>query len=150
MKQYVMLAVLLAVLGSCASGEQQEDERTASRPSAGPAEVVRDYQQFVDRNQFERAKVLSTREEQQRLDELAKMLAGELQDSTILESEFLELECETKGDLANCYCRIRDQYETYEMVYTLVRRRGRWLIAAPEEEFPVEDPAVDRMLDQLQ
>jgi len=150
MKWFVTLVGLLVGLSSCTSGGQQEREGGASGQSTGPEKVVRSYQEYIDNNQFEQAKSLSTREEQQRLDELADLLAGELQDSTILNSKFLELECEVKGDMARCYCLIRDQYETYETIYTLVRRRSRWLIAAPEEEFPVEDPAVEEMLEELQ
>lgn len=149
MKWFVMFVLLLG-LSACTSGDRQEREEAMSRSSGEPAQVVRDYQRYVDNNQFARAKSLSTQEERDRLDQLADMLAGELQDSTILNSEFLNLDCETKGDLARCYCRIRDQYETYETVYTLVRRRGRWLIAAPEEEFPLEEGALENMLEELQ
>jgi len=99
---------------------------------ASPEEVLRAYQDFIDKNQFVQAELLSTPAEQKRLEEMAVMLRSMPEDSTLLETRFLNIDCRVEGDTARCRCRVEDQYERYEQQYRLVRIDGRWLVDVPE------------------
>jgi hypothetical protein len=119
---------------SCKREKPGEDPYLAAGSDASPEAVVRAYQSYVDRNLFDEAKRLSTEREQARLEQVRRIVMGESQDSTRLNSVFLRLECKIKATTAACLCRIRDEYETYNTSFSLVRRREGWLVDAPEEE----------------
>lgn len=119
-------------------------------PAESPEEVVRLYQFYLDQNLFEEAKKWSTAKEGERLDEISRIVAEEHQDSTRMISEFLKLSCNIQGDSARCACKIKDQFETYEYEFLLVRINGRWLIdAAPEEEILFDEEEIEGFLDSL-
>lgn len=103
-------------------------------PDLTPEAVVRAYQSYVDRNLFDEAKKLSTEREQGRLEAVQRIIMEESQDSTRLNSVFLRLECKISAGKAACLCRIRDEYETYNTSFSLVRTLKGWLVDVPEEE----------------
>lgn len=112
---------LLALLFSCAP-ELEE-----------PAEVLRAYQASYDKNDFEAAAAYCTPTMQQQLQVLEEMLAMDL-DSTILETEFLQLDCRVSNDSAFCDAILKDQYETYPAAFLLLRSSKGWLVDLPFEE----------------
>lgn len=114
-----------------------------------PEKVLEMYQKHYDNNEFEKAKAFSTIAEQQRLDELAGIIAMEIVDSTILETTFLSIDCKTQKDTAICICNMQDQYEQYEADYQLVRQGAFWLVDAPHEEHLRIDEELDRLMDSL-
>jgi len=139
------LLVLISLLLAC----QPESVESGETVNRSPEEVLRAYQAHYDRNQFEEAKELSTPAEQERLDELAEIIAMEVSDSTVLETVFEELNCSVSGDTARCLCTLRDQYEQYQANFQLVRSSGGWLVDAPHEEQLRIDEELDRIMDSL-
>lgn len=121
----ILLAMALGLLVAC----KQEVELPKT-----PEEVVKAYQAYYDQNRFDEAKELCTLAEQKRLDDLAKMVQAQNVDSTQLTTAFLSLKCRTKGDSAFCKCKCKDQYETYNIEFVLLRRKSQWLVDAPKEE----------------
>lgn len=140
----------MAAIIACTRAKPQNATEEEAYPET-PEAVIRLYQSYYDQNLFEQAKTLSTAEEAKRLDELARILeAEESQDSTRLTTQFLELTCTVKGDSAICLCKLKDQYETYDTEYILVRKNSRWLVDKPKEELFMEDEeALERSLDSL-
>jgi len=103
-------------------------------PPASPDEVIRLYQAYVDQNRFEQAALLSTPAEAQRLQELAKMIAADADDS-VLYTSFEQINCQAAGvDTIECACHLTDQYETYNALFTLVRLAGGWRVDLPQPE----------------
>lgn len=144
---YVLLAVAL-LHTAC----KQKNSYAAPKQEVlqTPEETVLQYQQYLDQNAFEEAKGLSTSKEAVRLDEIAKIVAAESQDSTRTNSVFLKLDCSVLRDTARCACTIKDQYETYNTDFLLVRYKSKWLVdVAPQEEIIFDEEELERALDGM-
>lgn len=113
-----------------------------------PETVVRQYQAYYDKNEFDEAKRLSTAAEKQRLDDLRTIIESEPADSTIFTTTFLNIKCQTNKDTAICICEVKDIEEPYTTEYKLVRLNGQWLIDAPEDEVEIEEDFME--LDSLE
>lgn len=131
---------LLAVLPGCKQEETKPD---------APEEVLKQYQAYIDKNKFGEARELSTPAGQQWLSELEAIISNEQSDSTELDTRFLSLSCEGKGDTLVCACVLKDQYERYTADYRLVRLEGKWLVDAPEEEIIIENDLIESVPDSL-
>jgi hypothetical protein len=114
-----------------------------------PEDVIKAYQAFYDKNQFDEAKKLSTQAEQQRLNDVAKMVISFSADSTQLKTIFVHLECQTKGDTSLCECLLKDQDGTYNVQYRLIRFKGQWLVDAPQESMDAPDKLLESGIDTL-
>lgn len=118
-------------------------------PSTTPAEVVRLYQAYVDQNEFEKAAKLSTTSEKKRLQELEQMIAADA-DSSILYTKFESINCRQLGtDTVKCDCLLKDQYETYDAVFTLIKSGQDWLIDLPEQESVEYETEIEAVIDSL-
>jgi hypothetical protein len=114
-----------------------------------PEEVLRQYQHYIDNNQFEEAKTLSTDSGKEWLTELASIIADEQPDSTLLVTKFISLNCEEEGDVLICVCVLEDQYEKYPAEYRLLKIDDQWLVDAPEEEIIIENDIIEALPDSL-
>lgn len=123
--------------------------KNESKKSQTPEEVLQEYQGYIDRNEFEAAKELSTPAGQNWLTELAEIIAMEQPDSTLLNTEFLAMNCSGQGDTLICACQMRDQYEEYPAEYILVKMNDRWLVDAPQDEIIIEDDIIESIPDSL-
>lgn len=132
--------LLLFVLSGC--------NRDESKPEK-PEDVLKQYQAYIDKNQFEEARALSTPAGQQWLTELEAIISNEQSDSTVLDTRFLSLTCEGPGDTLKCSCVMKDQYERYTAEYRLVRLEGQWLVDAPEEDIIIENDIIESVPDSL-
>lgn len=103
-----------------------------------PEASLRAYQRFIDNNEFEAAKSLSTPREQRRLETMSKIIFEDDLDSTVLNTRFLQLQCVEQGDTATCRCEIEDQYERYSEQFRLIKIAGQWKVDAPDEEIIIE------------
>lgn len=128
MKQLLLLSFLILIF-ACT-----EDDTSVHEDSGdySPEQVLRKYQDHVDKNEFEAAKKFSTKNEQERLDAVAELIAGEPADSTVYTTIFLEVSCEEMEKKAICACLI-EGFEERD-TFVLMKEKGRWLVDAPEEE----------------
>lgn len=141
----LFLSALLFALLSCSGSEAD----TAAVTGAPVEEVVRRYQASIDNNRFAEARALSTRAEQNRLNDLERQLAGDLEETTILHTRFLKIDCRLKDkSTALCRCLMEDEYERYEAVYTLTLANGQWLVDAPQSDFEIDDDMINDILDE--
>ena len=106
------------------------------------------YQAYVDQNEFNKAGSLSTPSEQKRLQELAKMIEADAEE-TILYTSFEEIECTINANVATCDCLLKDQYEEYEAVFTLAKVNNQWLVDLPEEQDIEYDEEIEAVMDSL-
>jgi len=110
-----------------------EDKQSTEYPST-PEAVVKEYQDHIDKNEFEAAKKFSTKEERARLSMVEEIIAGEPMDSTVFTTNFIAISCEMKDQIAICACIIEDFEERYRDTFLLVNQKGRWLVDVPQEE----------------
>ena len=127
----------------------QEDGKEA----LSPEEVLRTYQAFIDQNDVENAKKLSTPKEQIRLAELEKIIQEEAashpESSSVLQTIFHSIQCEQKETTALCLCDLEDEYERYEQEFNLVKNGDSWLVDAPKEEIIIDDEIIQEAIDSL-
>lgn len=142
-KSYLFLLLLIMALAACISDPPLTNTQA-------PEEVLRKYQNFVDKNYFDKARQLCTTAEKARLNQLEAILAEELQDSTILTTVFLKVDCQTRGSITRCDCLVKDDYEEYEAEYKLVKQKGKWLVDSPEEEIIIESDVIKETLEEMQ
>ena len=106
----------------------------------------------MDKNNFRAAKKLSTKAERERLNMIKHMIEDEPMDSTIMNTNFLKLDCKEGGEKAICYYTIEEFDELFSDSFLLVNQRGQWLIDVIEEEFTIESDTlfeeVIRMMDE--
>jgi len=135
--------LLLALLGLLACQSDPKQPET-------PEEVLRQYQQYIDNNQFEAAKSLSTAKGQEWLTELASIIEDEQPDSTILTTRFLSINCGVPNEeVLICECVLEDEYEKYTAEYRLVKSGKGWLVDAPQEDIIIQNDIIEAMPDSL-
>jgi len=141
MKQTLVLFLLTIVLWACQNEKPPvnvaPDETSFEHP-ATPEAVVEQYQFYVDNNQFESAKRLSTPAEQEMLDYLAEMVAGQPRDSTIINTNFLRIVCQESGNRANCIGVIEEEGEQLEMLFNVVKIDDKWFVDTRDDEGQIQ------------
>lgn len=139
MRRFLLFTVVILAWSAC--------KREALLPQT-PEEVIRKYQAYYDKNQFDEAKLLSTPRERQRLDSFKELLEGEPADSTIYTTTFLSINCTVNQDTARCLCEVQDVEEPYTTQFKLLKIKGQWFMDAPEEEVEIEEDFME--LDSLE
>ncbi|PHN04221.1 hypothetical protein [Flavilitoribacter nigricans] len=130
----VSLAVAVTACGGEVPNEAATDTESASKIPVTPEEVVRQYQAYVDSNQFELAQSLSTSRSAPLHEMMATIVADTPSDSSLIHTQFVSLNCDVRQDTAICNCLLRDEYEEYDSEYILIKTDGRWLVDLPDEE----------------
>ncbi|MEQ1744071.1 MAG: hypothetical protein ABMA02_01480 [Saprospiraceae bacterium] len=92
-----------------------------------PEAVVRLWQSYIDRNQFDSARLHSTELARSYIDFLDALVQGDTGD--VSNTVLYQLECDVRGDSAVCHYLIEGELEE-KIPDTLVlyRIRGRWLV----------------------
>ncbi|NJK83711.1 MAG: hypothetical protein HC912_07720 [Saprospiraceae bacterium] len=140
---------LVLLLLACATETNPIDSTLPNTPEA----VVRTYQAYLDKNDFEKAKTLSTEAEKNRLNAIFNIISSEPSDSTIFSTIFLEIDCKTEEDKAACACLVEDFEEKYRDTFHLVKIKGQWLVDATQDVFNIEsdvmfDDFIKDMMDE--
>jgi hypothetical protein len=133
--------IITTLLWSC-GGEEPMLPQT-------PEKVLKQYQEYVDKNRLEKAKSLSTPAGQTWLDELKAIIEEEKPDSTLFHTEFISVNCTGERDTILCQCVLEDQYERYTSDYHLVKLNGQWLVDAPQEEIQIDNDILEHLPDSL-
>ena len=141
MKNYLFLCSILFI---CCFACQQ-----IIKPRIPPERVIKKYQEFIDKNNFDGAKILSTNAGKSFINDLADAIPADLMDSTVIHTQFLNIDCTIEENIAHCLCELEDEYETYEALYTLVNIKGRWLVDAPEEEENLDFEEIEEIVEDI-
>ena len=132
------LLLSLSIIFGCQSREA---------PVESPEEVVKKYQEFIDKNAFDEALMISTPAEQERLRELAAFISRvneEEDELPVMESVFLRSDCREDRDTAWCECLIMDEEgQEFTSQFRLLKVNKRWLMDVPEEETIITEDEIE-------
>ena len=100
-----------------------------SKPKLSPEETVQNWQSYIDKNQFDRARELSAGEAMNYVNELAGYNTGS--DTLAWENNILlELKCQIIGDSAICSYHFEDELgEPAPGQLALRRVKGYWFVS---------------------
>ena len=115
-----------------------------------PEEVARKWQEYMDENQFEEARTLSTEGAKEIVDMIEMIFTDEgNSDDWISETVFVEMKCREQQDTAICTCLIKEEDELIQDSFLLVKVAGQWLVDIAEEDLE-EGPGIERMIEELE
>ena len=145
------VTLLLCVLLACEKKINEEANQIVKYPAA-PEEFIRQYQQWLDSNDFEKAAENATQAEQLRLENLKKFVfkSQETIDSSFLQTTILALNCLPKNKQTICLCKMKDQFEVYDITFYLKKINNRWFMDAPPEEVPIhQNEELQKIIDSI-
>ena len=104
-----------------------------------PAGIVRQYQSYIDKNEFDKAKRVSTAAEQERLELLKGIITGELLESSTMTTAFTDLNCNEVGNKALCVGKYEEDGEVFQDTFYLEKIDNQWLVTITEA---IEEPVI--------
>ena len=98
-----------------------------------PAAVVEQWQTWINKNNFEQARRLSTENTQEWIDWINQVLHEEnITEATT--SIFRNIDCKIDGGDATCFCQVEEMGEIFADTFFLLKEKDQWLINIPERE----------------
>ncbi len=95
-------------------------------------EVFRRWQNFLDKNEFEEVRSLSTTETESLIGTIQDLSLLFPKDSTIIQTKFKEVKCIQKTDTSGiCYYSVEDEELLYRDSIDLRKRGEKWLVHSP-------------------
>lgn len=131
-----------------------ENEKNSQREQlmVSPEQFIRQYQKWLDTNDFENAAKYATSEEKSRLDDLKKFVfkTQETLDSSLLQTSILGISCLPEKEYTICICKMKDQFEVYDITFYLKKSNSGWLMDAPPEEAKIyQDEELQHIMDSI-
>ncbi len=97
------------------------------KPAQTPDEVVRQWQSYIDHNQFDSARLYSTELARSYIDFLDALTSDDSTD--VYETQLFNLECNIQGDSAICHYLIEGEFgERIPDTLVLYKTKDRWLV----------------------
>jgi hypothetical protein len=126
----------LALLSSACQNTPKEGQ--TSTTIANPEMTVRQWQKYIDNNDFKNAQALSTTDTRQWLEGIEAAFS---EDTLKMKTNFEQITCQEEAEKAMCVCRIKQNItdESYEDVFFLVKENGKWVIDLNNEDEPQND-----------
>lgn len=113
-----------------------------------PANVVTQWQEWINKNNFIQARRLSTKNAQEWIDWISQVLEeGNITEETI--SVFRNIDCKIDDTDATCFCQIEEMGEFFADTFFLVKEKDQWLVNIPEAELEVSS-TLDSLFQILQ
>lgn len=122
--------LLTLIFFSCQNAENSKNS-IKQLPNT-PETVARQWQKYIDKNEFAAAKKLSTQNGVKWIEEM-ELLFSEIDIESVLdETNFLKMNCQEKNEKAFCVYKIQE--EEFEIVDTffLEKMEGQWVVDIPE------------------
>lgn len=144
------VCLLLCTFLSCGNFENEKSSR--EKQTVSPEQFIRQYQKWLDTNDFENAAKYATSEEKSRLDDLKKFVfkTQETLDSSLLQTSILGISCLPEKEYTICICKMKDQFEMYDITFYLKKSNTGWLMDAPPEEAKIyQDEELQHIMDSI-
>jgi hypothetical protein len=151
LKKYGAVFLMVCILFNCEKYKNETGNQIV-KPLMAQEDFIRQYQKWLDVNDFEKAAENATREEKLRLENLKKFVfkTQETLDSSLLQTTVLDVNCLPKDEHTICACRMKDQFEVYDITFYLKKLNNRWLMDAPPEEAQIyQDEELQKIIDSI-
>jgi len=113
-----------------------------------PVDVVQQWQEWINKNNFVQARRLSTESAQEWIDWINQVFEeGNIKEET--SSVFRDINCKVEHNNATCFCQIEELGELFADTFFLVKEKEQWLINIPEEELESSN-TIDSLFQLLQ
>ena len=115
-----------------------------------PETVARQWQQWIDNNQYQQARELSTTNGIAWIDWVETTLknAG-VEEDAITPSRFLAMQCKETQSSATCRYLLDDNGVQYHDSFLLQKIAGQWLVDIPDQDL-IEDETIDELFKELE
>ena len=137
----LLLGILVFLCPNCSN------EPTTATGS--PEEVARQWQRYIDSNEFEKAKAISTDRAKELIDMIASILFEDAEELELPPTQFLKMNCTEWGDSATCVYQIDADGEVVIDSFRLLKIKNRWLVDMAEEEPMLEEDEVEELFNDL-
>ncbi len=139
---WALLLLLGAAMMSCTSN-------VIELPNT-PESVARQWQEWVDNNQYLKARKLSTGNAIKWIDWLEETLQqNALEEDTLPPARFLSMSCTERDQQASCVYLIDDDGYQYRDSFFLQKINGQWLVDIPEQDL-IEDDAIEELFREME
>ena len=114
-----------------------------------PETVSKQWQDYINDNQFEAAKKLSTPNAEEWLTWIQEMIVTEEPGEELPPPVFLKMDCKENGNKATCVYLQEDVGEQIRDSFFLLKINGQWLVDIPEEDLKMEE-GLEELIDQME
>ncbi len=135
---YSLKLLLFFLLFSCNNHPPNQAEKVPL-PNT-PETVSKQWQVHLDKNEIEKAAILSTSSTKEWLAENKTLF---LNDSQVYQTNFVKMDCLTEGKKATCTYTILEEGELIEDFFLLQKINGQWLVDLEEE---TANPELDEQI----
>ncbi|MFK7935683.1 MAG: hypothetical protein AB8G22_19370 [Saprospiraceae bacterium] len=140
MRFITLLVLAIFFLLSCQTDStEQRPENVLEKLAQTPEGIVRQYQSYLDKNEFDKAKRVSTAAEQERLEMIKGIITGELLESSTMTTAFIDLNCKEDGNKAFCIGKYAEDGENFQDTFYLEKVDNQWLVTITED---VDEPVI--------
>ncbi len=136
------LLFFLMICPRCSTGDSPKGESAES--------VVRRWQKYMDNNEFDKARAISTDRAKEWVDMIASILYEDAEELALPPTEFLQMNCVEKKDSATCVYTTKADNEIVWDSFLLVKVNGMWLVNVAEEEPVLEQEEMEDVLKELE
>jgi hypothetical protein len=137
---YVTMSVMILATACQNDPKPAAEQSTTPKPTLAntPEGVVRQWQNWVDKSEYDNASYLSTPRMQRWVAQMKNIFGSD----TTATTQYKSIKCVTKDTTALCRCIITEGKEIFEDSALLVKRNDQWLIDISEEESNPQDNEV--------
>ncbi len=143
---YILLVSLSCAAFFCLSNCASDKKDLPNTPES----VARQWQLWIDNNEYLLARELSTSNAIEWIDWVEETLKRDgLEVDTFPPTQFLHMRCTERGNLASCLYLLDDNGFQYQDSFYLKKINSQWLVDIPEQDL-IEDDMIENLFKELQ
>lgn len=138
---FLLLCCFLLTLANCASDKKD-------LPNT-PEKVARQWQDWIDNNQFQQARELSTANAIDWINWAEETIKANGEENEVLPpAVFIYMKCEEQGNKAICGYVMDDEGFEYRDSFYLEKIKDQWLVDIPTEDL-IEEDGLEQLFDAM-
>ncbi|MEL6862787.1 MAG: hypothetical protein AAFP19_00140 [Bacteroidota bacterium] len=135
------LALFLLLL-ACSSAQKKE--------ALSAEQTARDWQRYVDQNEFDKAKAISTKQTLAMIEMIESIVSEDMEAEAMPPTVFLEMNCKEEEEKAICTYLMEGEGDQIRDSFTLIKVDGTWLVDIPEEDMQMDEEEMQQMFEDFE